>query len=157
MLRISKLTDYAVVLLAQMVGREGKIATTASLSQVTGLPHPTVSKVLKRLTKTGLLAAQRGAAGGYTLARAADDISVADIITALDGPIAMTDCAQGSHQSCQIEKLCPINGHWNRVNKAVRQALECVSLADMAVDTNPFMQPAQKQFEKRAASAGKYQ
>jgi FeS assembly SUF system regulator len=141
MVRLSKLTDYAVVLLTQMVRKgspcDGKIATTASLSEITGLAHPTVSKILKRLTKTGLLIAHRGAAGGYELARSADEISVADIITALDGPIALTDCAQGSSQSCNMEKNCPINGHWNRVNLAIRNALQSVNLAEMASDIQP--------------------
>ena len=154
MVRLSKLTDYAFVLLTQMVRRDGKAATTAILSEITSLPHPTVSKVLKRLTKTGLLLAQRGATGGYSLARSADTISVADIVTAMDGPIALTDCAQGSHQSCQMEKNCPINGHWNRVNLAIRDALGSVNLAEMADDAQPFMKaPA----PKTKYSTSKYQ
>jgi FeS assembly SUF system regulator len=145
MVRLSKLTDYAVVLLTQMVrgsdARDGKVATTALLSEMTGLPHPTVSKVLKRLTKTGLLVAQRGATGGYSLTRPAEHISVADIVIAFDGPIALTDCTKESHQSCQMEKRCLINGHWNRVNIAIRDALQNVSLADMAHDLQSFMKP----------------
>ncbi|NDE90993.1 MAG: SUF system Fe-S cluster assembly regulator [Alphaproteobacteria bacterium] len=173
MVRLSKLTDYAVVLLTQMVSGqmvrpningEGKIAThsmtTASLAQITGLPHPTVSKILKKLSKTGLLVAQRGATGGYTLARDAQDISVADIVTALDGPIALTDCAQGSSQSCQMERKCPINGHWNRVNIAIRDALQSVSLAEMAqdikIDTRPFIE-IPRITEHRDTIAAKYQ
>lgn len=139
MVRLSKLTDYAVVLLTQMVRRDGKVATTAILAEITGLPHPTVSKVLKRLTKSGLLLAQRGATGGYSLSRHPETISVADIVTAMDGPIALTDCTEGSHQSCQMEKNCPINGHWNRVNLAIRSALQSIHLAEMAEDTQPFM------------------
>ncbi len=163
MVRLSKLTDYAVVLLTQMVRRDGKIATTAILAEITGLPHPTVSKVLKRLTKTGLLVAQRGATGGYALARSAEDISVADIVIALDGPIALTDCTEDSHQSCQMERNCPINGHWNRVNLAIRDALQSVTLAEMANDIQSFMKPAtMKANEKRgnekvAIAATKYQ
>lgn len=158
MVRLSKLTDYAVVLLTQMVRRDGKVATTAILAEVTGLPHPTVSKVLKRLTKTGLLLAQRGATGGYYLSRSPETISVADIVTAMDGPIALTDCAQGSHQSCQMEKNCPINGHWNRVNYAIQAALQSVCLAEMASDTQPFMDAsAPKIQEKRSIAATKYQ
>jgi FeS assembly SUF system regulator len=137
MVRLSKLNDYAVVLLTQMVRRDGKVATTATMAEATGLPHPTVSKVLKILAKGGLLTAQRGATGGYVLSRTADAISVADIITAMDGPIALTDCVEGSHQSCQMEKSCPINGHWNRVNNAIRGALQSVSLAQMASDAPP--------------------
>lgn len=157
MVRLSKLTDYAVVLLTQMVRRDGKIATTANLSASTGLPHPTVSKVLKRLTKTGLLVAQRGATGGYTLARAAEHISIADVVTALDGPIAMTDCAEGSHHSCQMEKNCPINGNWNRVNLAIRNALQSVSLAEMANDIRPFMKTYEKRGSEKMSATTKYQ
>ncbi len=157
MVRLSKLTDYAVVLLTRMVRRDGKVATTAILAETTGLPHPTVSKVLKRLTKTGLLVAQRGATGGYALARDAQTISVADIVTALDGPIALTDCAQGSHHSCQMEKNCPINGHWNRVNFAIRAALQSVSLAEMASDTQPFMKAPRTKTSGTNLAATKYQ
>lgn len=160
MVRLSKLTDYAVVLLTQMVRRDGKIATTANLSAITGLPHPTVSKVLKRLAKTGLLVAQRGASGGYSLARPAEEISVADVVTALDGPIAVTDCAQGSHNACQMEKKCPINGSWNRVNLAIRNALQGVTLAEMArdIDDRAFMKPYEKRSaEKLNSAATKYQ
>lgn len=163
MVRLSKLTDYAVVLLTQMVRRDGKIATTAILAEITGLPHPTVSKVLKRLTKTGLLVAQRGATGGYALARSAEAISVADIVIALDGPIALTDCTEESHQSCQMEKNCPINGHWNRVNIAIRDALQGVTLAEMANDLQTFIKPMtmkaheKRGHEKAAIAATKYQ
>jgi FeS assembly SUF system regulator len=140
------------------VRRDGKVATTANMAEITGLPHPTVSKVLKRLAKTGLLIAQRGATGGYALARAAEQISVADIVIALDGPIAVTDCAQGSHQSCQMEKKCPINGHWNRVNMAIRDALHSVNLAEMAMDTQPFIKAYEKRgIQKNMLAANKYQ
>ncbi len=145
MVRLSKLTDYAIVLLTQMARRNsscgGKIAiiaTTALLSEATTLPRPTVSKVLKRLAKAGLLVAQRGATGGYALARPAEAISVADVVTALDGPIALTDCTQESPPSCLMENHCPIHGHWNRVNSAIRDALQSVSLADMAQDLFSF-------------------
>lgn len=152
MVRLSKLTDYAVVLLAQMVRRDGKIATTSSLCEITGLAHPTVSKVLKRLTKTGLLIAHRGATGGYELARPADEISVADVVTALDGPIALTDCAQGSGQSCTMEKNCPINGQWNRVNRAIRDALQSVTLAEMASDIQSEMKHHHKRGTHKTSS-----
>lgn len=156
MVRLSKLTDYAVVLLTQMARRDGRVATTSVLSEGTGLPLPTVSKVLKILAKGGLLTAHRGATGGYVLAREAAQISIADIVTAMDGPIALTDCAEGSHQSCQMEQSCPISGQWNRINEAIRGALRNVSLADMANDLAGFMKPPTAEREKRAALTGKH-
>lgn len=137
MIKLSKLTDYAVVLLSQIVRREGRLSTTSALAQETGLPHPTVSKVLKILAKSELLTAQRGSAGGYVLARAPQDITVADIITAMDGPIHLTECVQGTHHPCQMEGRCHMNGHWNRVNQVIRDALEKVSLYEMALDASP--------------------
>ncbi|MDE1901160.1 MAG: SUF system Fe-S cluster assembly regulator [Alphaproteobacteria bacterium] len=135
MIRLSRLTDYAVALLSHM-GTEGKdgLWTAADLSATSGLPMPTVAKVLKLLAKSGMIAAQRGAAGGYKLLRAQSAISVADIIEAMDGPIAITDCAEGSeHPGCNIESICPMSDGWNKVNRAVRRALEQVSLAEMSV------------------------
>ena len=132
MIRISRLTDYAVTLLTQIV-REGHTALAASgLAEKAGLPPPTVAKVLKLLAKAGIIEAQRGATGGYRLARPASEISVAAIIEALDGPIAITDCAEGGDQDCMIQRICPMSGNWNKINYAVRGALEAVTLADMA-------------------------
>lgn len=142
MIRLSKLTDYAVVLLTQLVRREGGLSTTSILAAETGLPHPTVAKVLKLLAKGEILKAQRGAAGGYVLARPADAISVADIITAIDGPIHLTDCVKGAVHICQMSGNCRMNGHWNRVNHAVREALQKVSLYEMAMDTSPAFRAA---------------
>jgi FeS assembly SUF system regulator len=138
MVRLGKLTDYAVILLAQMVRMEG-IATTSFLVEKTRLPQPTVAKILKMLAKGGVLKAQRGAVGGYTLTRAAADISIADIVTAMDGPIALTACVEGSHSTCQREKQCSMNGHWNRINTAIRAALGAVSLQEIAADPPSFM------------------
>ncbi|MDP9126957.1 MAG: SUF system Fe-S cluster assembly regulator [Pseudomonadota bacterium] len=131
MIRLSRLTDYAVTLLTQMVS-EGKGYWAASdLGTKSGVPLPTVSKILKQLAKTGIVSAQRGAAGGYKLVRPGEKISIAAIIEAMDGPIALTDCAEGSAHACRVEPICPMSGNWNKVNRAVRDALETVSLADM--------------------------
>lgn len=139
MVRLSKLTDYAVLLLAQIVRREGQVSTAAALSESSGLNQPTASKVLKMLTKSGLLIAQRGAVGGYRLSRPASEITVADIVTAMDGPISITDCAEGSHHICQMESICPMNGHWHKVNRALRGALSGVTLYDMVADMPPHL------------------
>jgi FeS assembly SUF system regulator len=137
MLRLSKLTDYAVVLMGEMARRPGAITTAAELTARTGLPAPTVQKLLKLLARDGLMASVRGAAGGYRLARAADGISVAEIISAVDGPIALTDCVGGGDGSCGVEDLCPMRGNWDKVNRAVQAALQSVTLADMATHAVP--------------------
>lgn len=134
MIRLSKLTDYAIVLLSQIVRMDGKVATTTTLTAATGLPYPTVSKVLKTLTRGGLLHAQRGATGGYALSRSSTEISVADVVQAMDGPIAITDCVEGGAGGCGIEKCCPLNGHWNKINRVVQGALAEVSLREIAFD-----------------------
>jgi FeS assembly SUF system regulator len=101
------------------------------------LPVPTVSKLLRTLAREGLLESQRGVKGGYALARPADEISVAEIIVALEGPIALTACATVADPDCAHESLCPIRSHWNRISVAIRDALRGVSLAEMAAPMKP--------------------
>lgn len=137
MIRLSRLTDYAVTLLTQMVSEGKDVWAATDLAEKSGVPLPTVSKILKQLSKTSIVQARRGASGGYALARPAEDISIAAIIEAMDGPIALTDCAEGGDQDCRIQKICPMSGNWNKVNTAVRAALETVSLADMMTSV-PF-------------------
>jgi FeS assembly SUF system regulator len=148
MIRLGRLTDYAVTLLTQMVGGGERLWTTAGLAERTGLSMPTVSKILKQLTKAGILGAQRGATGGYRLARDAHAVSVAAIVEAMDGPIALTECSDGGDHSCGVEPICPMNGHWNKVSRAVKGALETVSLADMVRPPSPFVPPSKE--ERRA-------
>jgi FeS assembly SUF system regulator len=137
MIKLSRMTDYAVSLLTQMVNDGDTVFSASDLAEKTGLSLPTVSKILKHLTKSEIVAASRGAAGGYRLTRPAPAISVASIIEAMDGPIAITDCADNGETDCKIEPLCPMSGNWNKVNQAIRQALENVSLAEMAVPSSP--------------------
>ena len=131
MFRLSKLTDYAVVVLVRLAEMEG-VQTSPGVAQATGVPEPTVAKVLKALAASGLVASQRGARGGYRLMRPLAAIAVADVITAIDGPIAMTACVEGSGSSCEASCSCPIRGRWDAVNDAVREALTSITLADMA-------------------------
>ena len=134
MIKLNRLTDYAIVLLTQM-GLEGKAVCAAStLAEKTFLPLPTVSKILKQLAKANIIEAHRGAAGGYMLAKSPNEISVATLIEAMDGPIAITDCAGSSDDEgcCNVQATCPVRGNWDRVNMAVRGALESITLADMA-------------------------
>ena len=105
----------------------------------TGLPVPTVSKVMKKLAQSGLVDSQRGAKGGYALTRAADDIPVTEIIAAVDGPIALTECMTADGDVCEIEALCPTRTNWRKINDAVVSALQDVTLADMAPQMAPFV------------------
>jgi FeS assembly SUF system regulator len=103
MIRLSKLTDYAIVVMAQMARDRSALQTVPQLADRTGVPAPTVAKLLKLLTPAGLMTSHRGAAGGYTLARPAEDITMAEIIAALEGPIALTACVDGSEGHCGVE------------------------------------------------------
>jgi FeS assembly SUF system regulator len=130
MLRLSKLTDYAVVVLVRL-SREAGVQTSPGIAASTGIPEPTVAKVLKTLAAGGLVASQRGARGGYRLLRPLAAIPVADVIAAVDGPIALTACVEGSTIECESQCMCPMRGRWDPVNEAIQQALSTISLADM--------------------------
>lgn len=131
MLRISKMADYAVVILAVMGrGDKGKMSST-SLSAQSGLPEPTVSKILKILTKADIVSSSRGVTGGYSLTKPASEISMRCIIAAIDGPVSITACVEGQSSDCSLAEVCNVHGRWNGVNAAISSALEQVSLADM--------------------------
>jgi len=142
MLKISKLTDYAIIILGQMANNVEHIHTAAGLSEATGVALPTVSKILKTLGKAGILKSTRGAHGGYLLAQAPERTSVAAVINALEGPIALTEC-EGERGGCEQSSHCNARGSWDVINRAVRAALESVSLADMA---RPAGHPAEEVF-----------
>jgi len=135
MLRLNRITDYAVVVLTQMVREPDKQVTAPQLSDESSVPAPTVAKVLKALAKEGVLASQRGVRGGYRLARPADRISMLEVIRALEGPVSLTACVDGAEGDCDVELLCPVRGNWDRVNTAIRSALADVTLEDMAIPT----------------------
>jgi FeS assembly SUF system regulator len=130
MLRLSKLTDYAVVVLVRLSGMEG-VQTSPGIAAATGIPEPTVAKVLKTLAAGDLVASQRGARGGYRLNRDLSAIPIADVIACVDGPIALTACVEGSASECESRGLCPMRGRWDPVNDAIRTALSRITLADM--------------------------
>ena len=111
MLRISKLTDYGTVILADLASRGDTVASAAELAEATGLGLATVRKLLKMLAKDELVLATRGAQGGYRLARDAEDISAADVIDALEGPVSITDCSTAD-RPCDIEAHCMVGGAW---------------------------------------------
>ncbi len=132
MLKLGKLTDYAIVVMVQLA-REGENAARSAshLADKTALPEPTVAKVLKTLLKENLVSSVRGAQGGYKLARDPVALSVCEIVEAMDGPIAIVSCVEGSDDPCPAEQRCPTKGKWDPVNRAIRGALKELSLADM--------------------------
>ncbi len=131
MIRLSKLSDYAIVALCELSRSPGGLSACV-LARQSGVPEPTVAKLMKGLARVGIVVSQRGIAGGYSLARPARDISVADVIAAIEGPIALTDCVDGHQGGCEAEAHCSVRGNWNRINDAIKSALASVSLADMA-------------------------
>ena len=132
MFRLSKLADYGIVLLTHVADApEGENSTARGLAEKSGLPLPTVSKILKRFSRAGVLAAQRGKNGGYTLAKPAPEITVAAMITAVDGPIALTDCSSHVPSVCNLSITCPVRGNWARITGTVHKALSGLTLADM--------------------------
>ncbi len=130
MLRVSRLADYAVVVLVKL-GHGSAVTNAASLAGDTGIPEPTVAKVLKALCQSGLVASQRGARGGYRLARPLSEVRITQVIGAIDGPIALTACVDGGSGSCQSEGRCPVRGRWDMVNRAVHAALERITLEEI--------------------------
>ncbi len=140
MIKLSRMADYAVVLMTELARDPYSLRGAPVLAANTGLPVPTASKVLKLLAQGGLLDSQRGAKGGYALARAAERISVADIIGAVEGPIALTDCIGDDGSMCEIEALCPTRTNWGRINDVMIRALGGVTLAEMTLPTVDFNQ-----------------
>jgi FeS assembly SUF system regulator len=131
MLRIRKLTDYGIVLLAHLAGEApGATRNAREIAEATELPLPVVSKMLKLLAGAELLQSQRGAKGGYSLARRPEELSVAEIIAALEGPIALMDCTAGPGH-CEQEPCCPVRAPWQHINQAVHQTLERVTLQEL--------------------------
>ncbi|MBB6091521.1 FeS assembly SUF system regulator [Povalibacter uvarum] len=131
MLRISKLTDYGTVILAYLASQPDRLLAAAEVAERTRVALPTVSKLLKTLQRSGLVTSTRGSHGGYQLALPAAEITAARILDALEGPFAITECS-GQHSSCGIESNCRVGHVWQRVNSAIRRALNDVTLAQLA-------------------------
>lgn len=130
MLRLSKLTDYATVILSFMARDRAQMRAAMEIATMTGIALPTVSKILKLLVNANVLISTRGAKGGYALARMPEEISVAAVISALEGPIALTECSI-SHQGCEQASGCDILGNWGLINQTIHNALESVTVADL--------------------------
>lgn len=136
MLRISKLTDYGTVVLAELARAESGLVSAADIASATGLGLPTVSKLLKMLARAGLVSSVRGPHGGYRLTREPERVTAAAVIDALEGPVSITECsAHGSH--CDIEAACRVGSAWQRINLAIRRALDEISLADLLRANSP--------------------
>ncbi len=132
MLRLSKLTDYATVILSYMASDNMTLHAAIEIAEATHIALPTVSKILKLLIKANVVTSVRGAKGGYILARAPQHISVATVITALEGPIAITECSSTEHH-CDQALACKIRSNWGLINQTIYNALEAITLADMIV------------------------
>jgi FeS assembly SUF system regulator len=132
MIRLTKLTDYGIVLMSRLSAEPEEVLNVSTLAAETRIAAPTVAKILKVLSREGLLRSQRGASGGYSLAKEPGEISIADVIAAMEGPIAMTECAEHGPGECVQESVCRVRGNWQVINDAVRGALENISLAEMA-------------------------
>ncbi len=131
MLRMGKLTDYATVVLASLAQEPARHRAATELAERTRLSRPTVSKILKGLQRAGMVISSRGSHGGYRLARDPQQITAAQILDVFEGPIAITECSGASSQ-CGIERLCRVGGAWQRINAAIRRALEDVTLHQLA-------------------------
>lgn len=142
-MRLSSLADYAVVMMGAAARHcGGARVNAASLAEETGIPVPTAQKLVSLLTRAGLLKSLRGAGGGIKLARPAAAISLADIVEAVEGPIAMTACVETGKHDCALEGSCSVQPHWSVVNDAVRGALGSVTLASLAEPPRPAIRPA---------------
>lgn len=139
MLRMTKQADYGILLLAHLAhlahqdrGGAGRCHPARDLAAELELPLPMASKILKALARAGLLESHRGVNGGYRLARPAGQVSVAEVIAGVEGPIAVAECTSDGPAACELEPHCPTRSPMHRINATVRQALENVSLAEVA-------------------------
>jgi len=131
MLRVTKLADYGIVMLTYFAARPDNSFNARDIAKVVQLPLPVVSKVLKLLARAGILQSQRGTKGGYSLALPPEEVTVAAIIRSLEVPIAVTECTDAVHGDCGLEIGCPVKTNWHLINRAIHQALEGITLAQM--------------------------
>ena len=141
MLRLNRMTDYAILVLGVMAARPDEILASAALAQHTQLNQTTVAKVTKTRVSAGLVVSTRGIKGGYYLERPVNNISIAEVIEAVEGPIALTACVDGVEDPCSVRNGCFMGGNWNHVNTALRKALNEVSLAELFNPESLFQMP----------------
>ena len=153
MLRVTRLTDYATIVLTVLAARPGTVLSATDLAERAGLEVPTVSKLLKPLAQAGLVEGFRGVHGGYRLARPASEISLVEIVEAMEGPLAMTECSL-DHGDCGLSPQCGVRANWRRINDVVADALRGISLAQMLEDVPSIPSPAPaKRIPARLADA----
>jgi len=139
MLKLGKLADYGTMIATVLAAEPGRMYSAQELATRTHVSAPTVSKLLKQFTRSGLVASLRGAHGGYRLGRSPTHITVADVIAAIDGPIGLTQCSVHKGD-CAVESTCGVRSNWRLINAAIHQALKSVTLADMA---KPLRRPGE--------------
>lgn len=139
MLRISKLADYATGIMNHLAHYPEHVFSATEIAHQVHITVPTVSKILKLLLEAGLVVSSRGAEGGYRIARSAQEISIAQIITAIEGAPALTECSQ--HNLCTHDAICTMKGNWQTINRFILNALQSLTLADMA---KPLHMPGMK-------------
>jgi len=130
MLRIGKLTDYGTLTMTLLARTPERLCSAPQIARELRLEAPTIKKVLKPLERARLLESQRGAHGGYRLARAPDEISLGAIIAALEGPLALTECSD-TDGHCAMQSHCGQKQHWRTISKALSETFERITLADM--------------------------
>ncbi len=140
MLKVSRLTDYGTMILGCLAQADGESLSAKRIAQATGLRLPTAQKLLKQLKVRGLVQSERGALGGYRLARTAAEINAMEILEALEGPMALTECSHSEGQ-CELESFCSVGGAWRQINQAIRGALTEVTLSDLRRSAPGFRTP----------------
>ena len=141
MLRLNRMTDYAILVLGVLHGRPDVLLSSAQIAQHAQLTQATAAKIIKALGSAGLVTTIRGTKGGCQLALPASAISIADVIEAIEGPIALTACVEGAEEPCSVQQGCFMSGSWNQINGAIRSALDGVSLSDLFSPSNMFPAP----------------
>jgi len=138
LLRLSKLTDYGVLLMSELAKSTGSVQRAPDLAAVTHIPQPTVSKVMAALQQAGLVTSIRGVNGGYKLQRLAKEISIRELIHCLEGNVSLTDCEVSGDKACEQQAVCGTRHNWLKINQAMRDALQNITLQDMlAADFTP--------------------
>ena len=152
-IRMTRLSDYASMLLIYFARDAARAFTARDLAEETSLPLPTVSKILKALVRAGLLVSHRGLNGGYNLGRDPERISLAEILAAIEGPISLTDCGGSAPGGCSHEQMCPVENNWKQINRLVHDALSRISLAEMSAplpESLPFRRSSLPRFRETA-------
>ena len=141
LLRLNRMTDYAIVVLGALAHRQGEVLATAQIAELTGLAQPTVAKVAKHLQGGDLLGTRRGVNGGYLLLGRPEEISLVRIIESIEGPIAVNGCVDGAQDPCAVANCCFMSSQWNKVNAAIRSAIDDITLADLIDPSQLFTAP----------------